>query len=723
VTNLRRPAVPAGPSSTVASMVAERLVVEVERVRWRSPDGEFAVLAGVTDEGEPVVVTGALTHVHEGETVEVRGGWREHERFGRQFLAEAVAVREPVSEEALLGVLGAVKHVGRMGAQFLLDQHGADVLDVVDANPRARLREVPGIGRAKIGAAVDSWREARSLRAVRLFLDSHGLPGPVAARAVRALGADAVEVLQGDPYRLTELDGVGFATADQLALALGTAADSPSRLRAGVLHVLRDAAESGGHCALPRGDLVARGRRLLGADCDDAIDEVAAAGDVVVGDDGLIATAALHRTETGLAEDVRRLLDAAPAWKARAPRRPESGAFVPTDAQWAAIERVVEHRLSILTGGPGVGKTAVMRTLVDALRPRRVRLCAPTGKAARRLAASTGSEATTIHRLLEWLPGEGPARGRDDPVECDVLVVDEASMLDVRLAGALFAAVGDRTHVLLVGDPDQLAPVGPGRVLGDLLACGRVPVTRLTEVFRQAARSLIVRAAHAINAGEHPPRTAPEGVERDFYFVARDTPAVIVEEVVSLASRRLPDHLGLEARRDVQVLSPMHKGPVGVDALNDELRAALNPEGPAIAGTALRVLDRVLQTVNDHEHGLMNGETGVLVDHDAERDRVILASDDGRRLSLPVGALGTVRLGYAASVHKAQGSQWPAVVVPLFAGHRHMLTRNLLYTAVSRAQRMLVLVGQPEALGLAVGRVDGHRRHTRLGAELSAAPR
>jgi exodeoxyribonuclease V alpha subunit len=299
-------------------------------------------------------------------------------------------------------------------------------------------------------------------------------------------------------------------------------------------------------------------------------------------------------------------------------------------------------------------------------------------------------------------------------VDADLLVVDEASMLDVRLAGALFAAVGERTHVLLVGDPDQLAPVGPGRVLGDLLAAGSVPVTALTEIFRQAARSLIVRAAHAINAGEHPPRTAPPDVERDLYFVARGDPARIVEEVVSLASRRLPEHLGLDPRADVQVLAPMHKGPVGVDALNAELRAVLNPDGPPLPGSALRVGDRVLQTVNDHEHQLMNGETGVLVHHDAERDRVVFATDDGRRLNLPTSALATVRLGHAASVHKAQGSQWPAVIVVLFRGHAHMLTRNLLYTAVSRAQRMLVLVGEPEALGLALRRVDGQRRFTRL---------
>src|SRR3954468_9432520 len=672
--------------------VAEQLVVEISRVLWRAPDGDFAVLEGVTEDGETVRVTGPLAHVHEGETVELGGGWREHERFGRQFVVTAVRLREPVSENALLGVLSAVKHVGPFGAQFLLDRHGAEVLEIVDADPGARLREIPGIGKRKVRAAVKSWQEVRALRALRMFLDANGVAASAASRVAKALGPDAVEVLTQDPYRLTELEGIGFATADALARALGTPPDAPSRLRAGVVHALHEA-EADGNCGLPRAELVARAGRLLGADPDDAIDELEGLGRVVI-DGELVCGAALHGTETSLGEHVRRLLDGAPVLKVRRLERPTDGEFVPTDDQWAAVERVADSRLSILTGGPGVGKTAMMRTLVDVLRPhgRRVKFCAPTGKAARRLAESTASEATTIHRLLEWVPGEGPARGPEDPVSADVLVVDEASMLDVRLAEGLFAAIGDRTHVLLVGDPDQLAPVGPGRVLADLLACERVPVTRLTEIFRQAARSLIVRAAHAINAGEHPPLTGGDAdVDRDLYIVARDAPGAIVEEVVSLAARRLPGHLGIDPRADIQVLAPMHKGPAGVDVLNTELRAVLNPDGAPLPSSSLRVGDRVLQTVNDHEHQLMNGETGVLLDHDSERDRVILGTDDGRRLTLPTSALSTVRLGHAASVHKAQGSQWPAVIVVLFRGHAHMLTRNLVYTAVSRAQRMLVL--------------------------------
>jgi exodeoxyribonuclease V alpha subunit len=437
-------------------------------------------------------------------------------------------------------------------------------------------------------------------------------------------------------------------------------------------------------------------------------------------EDDRVADARLHRIETRLGERIRTLLGDDPVHEVELPDRPTDGAFVPTEMQWHAVQRALAGRLSILTGGPGVGKTASLKMLVDVLHERRLRavLCAPTGKAARRMSEATGAEASTIHRLLGWQPGEGFVHGPGDPIPgCDVLIVDEASMLDVRLAGVLFGAVGPHTHVVLVGDPDQLAPVGAGRVLGDLLASVAVPVTRLTEVFRQAARSLIVRTAHALNEGKPPPRDVPEDVVRDFYFVGRGRASEIFDEVVSLAADRLPRHLALDPRADVQVLAPMHKGPVGIDAFNEALRARLNPDGEPIPGTGLRAGDRVVQTRNDYERLLMNGEVGVLVSHDREAGETLLATDDGRVLTMPTGSLDTLRLAHAMSVHKAQGSSAPAVVIPLFSGHRIMLTRNLVYTALTRAERMAVFVGEPAALDAALRRVDAGRRHTRL-AEL-----
>jgi exodeoxyribonuclease V alpha subunit len=697
----------------------KELALEIAAVRWRLPDGDFAVLVGITDEGEEVTVTGALADVQPGEVIDVRGEFRRHAKHGWQFAAEGVRVRAPVGEDALLAYLGAVKHVGPAGAQWLLERHGAEVLSIIDADPGARIREVPGIGPRRIGAAVDSWREQGALRALRLFLDSHGVPAAVAARVYRAFGAGSIEQLQADPYALTQLDGIGFATADALARALGVPLDHPGRLDAGVLHALA-LAEDDGHCHLPRAELAERARRLLGADADDRIDGLAASGKLEVDDGGRVADARLAAIERRLAARARELARSEPELSLRDETRPVSGDFVPSDDQWSAVLNALHHRLSILTGGPGVGKTASMRALVDLLRANRksVRLCAPTGKAARRLAELTGAEATTIHRLLEYVPGEGFGRDASDPIDgCDMLIVDEASMLSLRLAEPLLDAVGARTHVLLVGDVDQLAPVGPGRVLDDLIASGAVPVTRLTTIFRQAARSLIVRAAHAINHGEPPPTAPIDDGLRDFFLIERANPRAVFDEVISLASERLPRHYSLDPVADLQVLAPMYKGPVGIDAINTELRARLNPDGRAIPGTPFRLQDRVIQTKNNHERLLMNGELSVIVFHDDDRDEVTLATDDGRRVSLPIRELDTFKLGFASSVHKAQGSQWPGVVVALSRSHHVMLTRNLVYTALTRAADLLVLVAEPGAVPMAARRIEARARHTRL-AEL-----
>jgi exodeoxyribonuclease V alpha subunit len=391
------------------------------------------------------------------------------------------------------------------------------------------------------------------------------------------------------------------------------------------------------------------------------------------------------------------------------------------------VEVALAHRVSILTGGPGTGKTMSMRVLVQLLRSegRTVRLCAPTGKAARRLGRATGEAASTIHRLLEWMPNGGFARDASTPIEdAEMLIVDEASMLSVSLAQALLCAVGPNTHVLLVGDVDQLAPVGSGRVLEDLIACERVPVTSLKQIFRQAARSLIVRAAHAINRGEEPPLSGDDDTIRDFFFIRATETQEIFDAVISLASERLASHYGLDPNIEIQVLAPMRKGPVGIEAINTELRARLNPRGEPIAGSPLRVGDRVIQTRNDHEHELMNGEVGVIVEHSPDSQRVRLATDDGRQLTLPTAALDTVQLAYAISIHKSQGSQAPAIVVALASSHGMMLTRNLLYTAVTRSERVCVVVGEPQAMRYALSRRDARARYTRLAdlVALSAVP-
>jgi len=700
---------------------AGELVAEVMNIRWSVPDGDFAVLDAVSDDDEPIVLVGALAHVREGESVAVGGGWRCHPRHGWQFTVERARILEPVSDAAVKAYLESVKHVGPRGAAVLVERYGAgEVLTAIDRDPERVLRGVPGIGARRLGGAVQSWRDQRELRELRLFLDTHGVDAASAGRIARHFGAGSIARLQREPYAICELDGIGFATADALARALDTPLHAPDRLAAGVMHAL-DQAQGDGHCHLPRAELAQRAQRLLGGaggetDLEDAIDVLAARGRVVVDPEGRVAEARLHAVEQRLSSHVRRLLDDDPALELDDVERPLDGAFVPSDDQWHGVTQALEHRLSILTGGPGTGKSATMRALVDLLQTamHRARLCAPTGKAARRLSELTGADATTIHRLLEWAPDEGFTRDASHPIEgCDVLIVDEASMLSVHLAEALLAAVGPRTHVLLVGDVDQLAPVGAGRVLEDLLAA-EVPSTRLTEVFRQAARSLIVRAAHAINAGELPDLVVGEDDVRDFFLIARDGPQAIFEEVCELAATRLPAHYDLDPRADVQVLAPMHKGPLGIEALNTELRARLNPDGAPITGTGLRVGDKVMQTRNSYEHDLFNGERGVLLHHDPDRDRILFAGEDGRRVSLPADALDTLKLAYAATVHKAQGSQARAIVVPIYRGHQIMLTRNLVYTAVTRAQDVCVVVGERAALQVAVRRADARLRYTRL---------
>jgi len=688
-------------------------------VRWSGDD--FAVLAALTDDGEEVTLTGPLAHIGEGEAVEVSGVWREHPRHGRQFAVERVRIQAPVSEDALLAYLASIKHVGPSGAAWLLEHHGATVLEAIDRDPGVRLGEVPGIGRRRLSPAVQSWARRGGERSLRLFLDEHGVPGAAASRLIRALEssndsapADPVERLRADPYSAIAVEGIGFATADVLARSLGVAADDPARLDAGIVHALREASDEG-HCHLPRRALEVRATRLLGAGVAHRIDLLGASGRLIVDGDDRVMDPLIDALERRLTRCVRELLGAPPCL--RAPDElPESELSA---EQRQAVAQALEHRLSILTGGPGTGKTYAMRTLVEVVRGTGlgVRLCAPTGKAARRLAESAGHDATTIHRLLEWSGEEGGfTRDEGDPIPgADLLVVDEASMLSLRLADALFRAVGPRTHVLLVGDADQLPPIGAGRVLDDLVDSHAVPAVRLTEIFRQARRSLIVRAAHAINHGQPPPtrQDVKDGV-RDFFLVSREAPAALFAETVSLAAERLPSHYDLDPVRDIQVLSPMHRGASGIDALNIELRSRLNPRGEPIPGTPLRVGDRVVQTVNNHELELMNGETGVLVSFDTRRERTLLETDDRRRISLGTHALSTIRPAYCMSVHKAQGSSAPAVIVVLDASHHVMLTRNLLYTAVTRAERVCVLVAHPRALATTLRSAEGRARHTRL---------
>lgn len=691
----------------------ETLELEIVGVRFRSDDGSFAVIdaMGNAESGGPAahqVVVGPVGHLEPGDRVRATGQRQRHPKHGERFRVRALQSMAPEDDAAVSRVLQRVPGVGPVAAEQLIERFGPELLERIDADPRDILRRVKGLTGAKLSEAVEAWKTEAGPRAVRLLLERHGLDAATIGRVIRALGDEPdVALLQSDPYRLTARSGIGFPTADSIALALGEARDSDARRRAGAVHALRQA-EDDGHCHLPHDELVRRTvRLLLGRDAAwSARDELAPAVAVAVRElvadgqvverDGRIATLELDEDEALLASLVARMstdaptleievADEAPGGEAEAKATEEAAASSanatseakpaerdggtptsraairrsrdprPSPEQWEAVRLACGHRLSILTGGPGTGKTQTMRALVQVLRDahKQVLLCAPTGKAARRLAEATGADATTIHRLLGYVPGEGFQHDEEDPIpDGGMLVVDEASMLPLDLAVALLRAVGPRTHVLLVGDVDQLAPVGPGRVLQDLLDSGSVPAVRLSRIFRQAERSLIVRAAHAMNRGE-PPQTQPGPDDlRDFFLIDRIDPEAAADEVISLATRRLPTHYDVPAVGGVQILAPQRRG--ACRCRHAEPADAGDPQSGRPPGQGQLPTrgrpghaDPQRPRVGDHERRARHARAG------RRRRR---AAADGRRPSGPAAAGSARHLGPRLRLHGPQGA-------------------------------------------------------------------
>ncbi|MGH2945175.1 MAG: SF1B family DNA helicase RecD2 [Solirubrobacteraceae bacterium] len=682
--------------------------VRIRRRRWASEETGFAVLE--CDDG--VVLVGALAHLEERERVRVVGVWEEDRRFGPQV---KVATAEPVGpsgEAALTAYLQRVRHVGAARAARLLARYGEGVLDAIDREPETAFRAV-GLSPRRVNEAIRSWNGLRSSRALHLLLAPHGLAWLV-PRIAREYGDRAHQVVRARPYELTSVFGVGFATADTIARAGGVPADSEARARAGVVHVLAEAERDGSTC-LPAGELAVRARALLGspveasllAEMDEVVLEVDDAGAVWA---YRAQTAAL---EAELAAIVRALAGSEGCLDP--PGAPPDD-FVPAPAQWAAVQAAFASRLSIVTGGPGTGKTATIRLLCGA-GARSVVLVAPTGRAARRMAESTGRDASTIHSALGWVPGEGPTV---DEIEGDLLIVDETSMANLELLVTLLRAVGSRTHVVLVGDADQLAPVGAGKPFAELVSAGAVPVAELTHIFRQAAGSMIVRGAHAVREGSPPSFRPAEGLTRDLYLIERDDARAALDEVVSLVCERLPRHFEVDPLADIQVFAPVYRGALGIDALNARLREALNPGGRPVLGGRLRVGDKLmLSGRNLHELGLMNGTILRLLDHG---DEALVVEADGAVLQLPEEEAPRLQLAYACSIHKGQGIELPvAIVIAHAAAGPWFLRREMLYTAMTRARTATVVVGQRAVVARAAATPDTSRRHSRLAERLAQA--
>ncbi|MGV1048609.1 MAG: AAA family ATPase [Solirubrobacterales bacterium] len=688
--------------------------IEVLGVIFCAEDDGYAVLeVQETESGEGFALVGPVAHLGAGDRAEVSGEWQTHSRYGRQLRAQGALPLDPADREGQIAYLTSLRHIGQARAERLVDEHGEGVLAAIAADPQGVFAALRGGSAHQAPAAAESWHASRAVRDLHVQLAPHGLAhlaAPIHAR----YGERSMAILHEDPYRLTEVAGVGFARADKIAIAADVPPESPRRAQAAAAFALAEA-EQQGNSYLPLEELARRTSRLIG---------LAADPDVLVRAPGLAIEEDRVYREPTLASEVA--VAATLISRAAAPphldhdpgENPEDARL--TDEQWAAVRGAFEARVSVLTGGPGVGKTECTKEIVAEAEAARatIALCAPTGRAARRMEEATGHEAMTIHRLLEWMPGREPAFRPGRPLPADLVIVDEASMLNLRLAEVLLGGLAESTHVVFVGDADQLPPIGAGKPFEDLISSGAVPVVRLTQIFRQAARSMITTAAHEINQGRPPHLEPGADQEHDFFFIDRANPERALETVVEVVAERAPESFGVDPIREVQVLAPMYRGVVGIDALNERLQERLNPDGRRALSDRFRIGDRLIQTRNSHELGLMNGSIVFLREDDPNEETIRVDTDDGGSLLIPYGETGTLRLAYAISVHKAQGCEVPVVVGVCHRSHARMLTRPLLYTAITRARRNCVLVGDRSVLELAVRRDDAGGRFSGLAERL-----
>lgn len=712
----------------------------VERITFESAESSFRVLKlAVTGRAERLAVIGTFPAMPLGARIRVRGQLVVDKKHGEQLRVESVIELAPDTLSGLEKYLasGLIKGVGPKLASRIVATFGLDSLKVLDEEAH-RLVEVEGLGAKRRTALVKAWREQRALRDVMVFLQAHGATAALAMRIVKRYGASAMSIVSRDPYRLAlDVHGVGFKTADRIAASIGVASDSPERMQAGVLQVLHDVTEAG-HVWTSEEELLGRAAPMLGFEAEDAqVQErlaqavrslVMTTRAVVEVPEGarIVYASEMHTAEVRLA---RRLVEIA-----RAPARSLDGVEVAMQAfearaqvelapeQRRAVQEAARRQVLVVTGGPGVGKTTIVRAILAVLAGAEVdvRLAAPTGRAAKRMSEATGAEATTLHRLLEFDPKKYSfKRDRSHPIEAGAIIVDEASMLDLPMADALTQAIAPGTRLILVGDVDQLPSVGPGAVLRDVIASGAVPAVRLRQIFRQAARSLIVTNAHRINDGE-PPLAPPPGATADFFVIERRDPEHARDTLIELVTQRIPGRFGLDPIRDVQVLTPMNRGPAGAIALNEALQAALNPRGDALVRGArtYRVGDKVMQLRNDYDRNVFNGDVGFVTSIDPEESAMTIRFDD-REVAFDASDLDDLVLAYACTVHKSQGSEYPAVVIPLLTTHFVMLSKNLLYTAVTRGKRLVVLVCDPRALEIALSQRRREERRTRLSSRLA----
>jgi len=713
----------------------EPLNGSVERVTFHSEASGFCVLrTKVKGHRDVVTVIGNAASITAGEYIECQGVWVNDKTHGLQFKASTLNVVAPTTLEGIEKYLGSgmVKGIGPHFAKKLVKAFGEAVFDVIEHEP-AKLLQLEGIGQKRTERITAAWEEQKAIRKIMVFLQSYGVGTARAVRIYKTYGDAAVDKVRENPYRLAlDIYGIGFKTADTLAQRLGIEKDAPIRAQAGVRHVLQELC-SNGHCAATVEQLIGSGQTLLELTTpllQTAVEHEIDAENLIsesIDDKACVFLPSLYRAETGVAERLSLLLQGEPPWgdvdmEKSLPWVEDKTTLQLSDSQRAAIHTVVKHKVAIITGGPGVGKTTIVHSLIKILQAKRmsIKLCAPTGRAAKRMQETTGITAKTIHRLLEFDPKVfGFKHNQDNPLPLDVLIVDEASMLDVSLMHALLKALPQAAALILVGDVDQLPSVGPGQVLADCIASNVIPTVRLTEIFRQAQSSQIIVNAHRINHGQMP--LMYQG-ESDFYTVYLDTPEAIHDKLLQLVSERIPKKYRCNPTSAIQVLTPMNRGGLGARALNVALQQLLNGNSePKITrfGWTFSPGDKVIQTVNNYDKEVFNGDIGVIDVIDGS-EGVLYIHYDNRRIEYEFGELDEVSLAYATSIHKSQGSEYPIVVMPLATQHFTLLARNLVYTGVTRGKQLVILVAQKKAMGMAVHKVDSQARLTKLRERLIA---
>jgi exodeoxyribonuclease V alpha subunit len=718
----------------------------VERITFHNEENGYTVAKLVPDgRHDEVAVVGNMLGISVGEHVRLQGEWMVHGQYGRQFKVESYTSVLPATAAGIEKYLGSglIKGVGPVTARSIVAQFGADTLRVIDEQPQ-RLGEVPGVGRKRVAIIESAWQQQRQIREVMVFLQSHGVSPALAVRIYRQYGDSSAAVVRNEPYRLArDVFGIGFITADKIAQQMGIAADAPERIAAGVAYTLSQKADEG-HVYVPRGELIEASAGLLRvpADLTGAAIEALRQEEVVVveapdgerqGEPGVYLQP-FYRAEVGVASRLQRLMQGPEDrlftfrsfdWARGFALVQRQTGLALTDRQQEAVRTALTQPVTVLTGGPGTGKTMSMLTMIRLLEVagRTFALASPTGRAAKRLSEATERQAKTVHRLLEFSPGEGFSfqRNEENPLDVDIVIVDEASMLDLLLTNHLLKAIQPGTHLLLVGDIDQLPPVGAGNVLRDIIDSGRAAVVRLDIIFRQAAGSMIIENAHRINQGRMPEWRTERST--DFFLFSTEDPERAAGLVGELVCERIPRKFGI-APAEIQVLSPMHRGAVGVGALNERLQDILNPPTGRkperrVGGRVYRVGDRVMQIRNNYDKDVFNGDLGQIVALEVEEQMLAVRVDD-RVVRYDFLEMDELVHAYAVSVHKAQGSEFPAVVVPVTSQHYMMLQRNLLYTAVTRARQLVVLVGTPQAIAIAVNNHRIAQRYSGLAERMRA---